>query len=273
MWGWWCGLWGRGGDKRWASTVHAQQTVLDALLLVQRVVSVILGHPGEGLTRIDQLGTFMTNREKSMNFVCPMPTPWHHVHQALRAAWERGGCIGTPPPVPLILAGWAYSNDVEKKARWEQTVAWAEKSGLADLIPDFKERERYCVESMTTYDVGPLGGPMYLDWSYEPKEYPGDEVINNAIEILRKNWGEIVGEELGRNTCPLKITGMKGRRLIVQANPNAKPPWGDWNRLEYGDRRRSFTKFRSAINKAVAPVFFDHIDFIFHRHESLLQRL
>ena len=78
------------------------------------------------------------------NVYCPVPYIWHEIHQAHVAARDRSGDPGVPmPPTPLILAGWAYSSDGEKFLRWGQTVQWAERYGLAKLIPELSEDEVY----------------------------------------------------------------------------------------------------------------------------------
>jgi hypothetical protein len=60
--------------------------------------------------------------------------------QALNECRRNQNCLTSqPPPKPLILAGWAYSSDIEKKERWEETVGWASNNGcqaLIDGIPD-----------------------------------------------------------------------------------------------------------------------------------------
>lgn len=48
-----------------------------------------------------------------------------------------------PPPIPLILAGWNFSNDYEKKSRWKETVNWANGHDCADLISGLKDNEFY----------------------------------------------------------------------------------------------------------------------------------
>ena len=47
---------------------------------------------------------------------------------------QNPGTFNHPPPVPLILAGWVFSNDHEKKRRWDQTIEWAIANDCEDLI-------------------------------------------------------------------------------------------------------------------------------------------
>ena len=83
------------------------------------------------------------------------------------------------------------------------------------------------------------------------------------MEILAAQWPQIVGKELSGITHPLDFTGKKARRLLVRADNNTLPPWGDWvNRSTVESERRTFTHFRAAVNKAISPHEVDHIDFI-----------
>ncbi len=182
-----------------------------------------------------------------MKFVCPFPDPWSKIYQSLKYAWEIGGEKGLPPPVPLILNGW-HTNDIEKYKRWKETVEWAKGNGLENLIPELQDDEKYMVWHMTSYEVGPMGGPMYLPWDYEPKNVPLDSDVKDALEKLKQNWDRIAGNNLASATCPVRLTGRKKIRLIVVANPTVKPPWGDWNCLYPGEFRRTFTRFRKAVN-------------------------
>jgi hypothetical protein len=78
------------------------------------------------------------------NFICPVPNRWNEIYKNLCMAYEQklGQKLlktGTEifredgPPIPLILNGWVYSDDSDKKKRWDETIAWAEKHGLLHL--------------------------------------------------------------------------------------------------------------------------------------------
>jgi len=64
--------------------------------------------------------------------ICPQPNIWAKVHRKLDALASKNGWA--EPPVPLILAGWGFSSDEEKKQRWADTVDWCELNGCSDLI-------------------------------------------------------------------------------------------------------------------------------------------
>lgn len=171
-------------------------------------------------------------------------------------------CVPPYPPVPLILAGWACSNDVEKMKRWEETVAWARINGCGDFV-QIPDKDSYYVDEPTSYTVGPMGGPMYRPWDFKGKDRLPPNQVAEHIETLKYRWQEIVGPEHARVTSPLGFTGAKARRLLIQADAKVRPPWGGWTQLSaVKSERRSFTSFRASVNKAIAPHEVDHVDFI-----------
>jgi hypothetical protein len=197
-----------------------------------------------------------------MKRICPNPITWNEAFKRLNNFAQLHPCTPPVPPKPLILAGWAYSNDIEKMQRWEETVAWAEKNDCSKLVSGIPDQDFYFVEKPTTYRVGPLGGPMYRAWDLEAKSRPSTKLILQSMHVLRPRWLEIVGNEIGSITQPLAFTGEKARRLLVYADAGVAPPWGGWSHLSKKEsERRIFTHFRAAINKAIAPHEVDHIDF------------
>ena len=199
--------------------------------------------------------------EQEMIRICPNPMPWHDVYERLTVYARTHRCVPSAPPGPLILAGWAYSNDMEKMRRWEETVTWATNNDCGDLVA-VPDTDFHCVDEPTSYSVGPLGGPMYCPWDFEAKERPGGERLSECLATLTSRWQDIAGPELSRSTLPLAFSGAKARRLLVQADPTVCPPWGSWLRLSAVEsERRMFTGFRAAINRAIAPHEVDHIDF------------
>jgi hypothetical protein len=197
-----------------------------------------------------------------MKRVCPNPMPWNEAFKRLTNYAQLYPCNPPSPPKPLILTGWAYSNDVDKMQRWEETVDWAKKNGCSNLVADISDRDFYVVEEPTSYSVGPMGGPMYRAWDFEAKKRPSSEQITRFMDILLSQWSEIIGNEIGSITRPLAFAGEKARRLLVYADAASTPPWGGWAHLSKKEaERRTFTHFRAAINKAIAPHEVDHIDF------------
>ena len=199
-----------------------------------------------------------SHEELNMN-ICPIPLRWNRIYEALLSACKERG-IASAPPVPLILNGWVYSNDVQKSETWRATESWAQENGLAEhvVIP---AGEWYAIEHPHSGAVGPLGDPMYLPWKFEPEPIPSAASIEAALTRLTEAWDNVAGE-LSEYSRPCRITGSKARRLVVALSPSAPPPpWGDWKKLPQDESRRSFTKLRQAINAAIAPVEIDHVEF------------
>jgi hypothetical protein len=180
----------------------------------------------------------------------------------LKEASAKSGRIITPPPVPLILNGWAFTNDVEKRARWAETVDWAEKWGFSHILREITPEMMYQVEVPSSYQIGPMGGPMHLSWNFESRPPVTKQDAGLAISSLRDRWHEIVGAELSAVTRPLGLTGLKKRRLLIYAAPNHTPSWGSWTQLADSPKRRNFTRLRASVNKAIHPLMVDHIDFV-----------
>jgi hypothetical protein len=64
-------------------------------------------------------------------------------------------------------------------------------------------------------------------------------------------------------TTPLCFTGRKRRRLVcdIYGDPNRSlPPWGSWEAI--AENPQAFTKLRRSVNRAIAPLEVDHIDFL-----------
>jgi hypothetical protein len=196
-----------------------------------------------------------------MKFICPLPIPWHEIYQNLFRAWEQGGREGPPPPLPLILNGWLFSNDADKAQRWAETLEWTEVHGYGNLIPDLHDDEKYIADKTVPYEIGPLGGPMHRSWGLDTKGRPSEQALADTLSRLKVHWSEIVGPELAAHTGPLMFSGRKMRRLLVHADPSFTPPWGSWHHLSENSRRREFTRLRKTINEFISPLEVDHIDF------------
>ena len=197
-----------------------------------------------------------------MHRICPNPWPWSQAFQRLTQYAESRPCSPASPPRPLILAGWVYSNDMDKAERWAETVAWAKRNGCADLVADIPETDFYFVCSPTAYAVGPFGGPMYRRWDHERRDRPSRTQLADHLASLMSRWPDVVGQELSKITRPAAFSGRRARRLVVSADADTKPPWGEWSCLSSRAlERRTFTNFRAAINVAIAPHEVDHIEF------------
>lgn len=197
-----------------------------------------------------------------MPVICPQPRIWSNIYTALLATWEEGGQVGAPPPKPLILGGWAYSNDIGKVDRWQSTLRWAADRKLELLIPLLSGADLYEVETPSDYDIGPGGGTMYLPWDFTAKQRPSDAACDVALRSLQRRWSDIAGESLARITHPSAFTGRRRRALTIRVLGPGTPPWGGggWRSREE-EKRRSFTRLRATINQEIAPHAVDHIRF------------
>jgi hypothetical protein len=134
-------------------------------------------------------------------FVCPMPPAWHERWQRLKEAWERDGSAGRPPPIPLILGGWAFSSDVDKLDRWMSLLAWAEERGLLGHVRGLTLEEQYRAPQISAYV------PFRHHWSAAPKTAPSPEVARAMLQRLQERWQEIAGPMLAPITSPITFTG------------------------------------------------------------------
>ncbi len=84
----------------------------------------------------------------STNRICPQPRQWDDL-------WRLLGC---PPSPPLILSGWAFSTDREKRLRFREHLEYASSCRLLDVADRFV-RELSDAQWHTCRDDR-------LDWSY-----------------------------------------------------------------------------------------------------------
>lgn len=140
-------------------------------------------------------------------------------------------------------------------------IPWMEMLQRIEKFKEEEERARAWSEINEDWISGPrCSDPTF--WNYEPKACPADAVVAEKLVALCTRWPDIVGENLAAITRPLKFTGDKKRCLVVWADGRAEPPWGDWSSLSsFRPKRRAFTDFRAAINKAIAPMEVDHVQF------------
>ena len=75
--------------------------------------------------------------------ICPLPVYWNRIYSDLIAYARNRSCNPPEPPIPLILAGWVYSTDDDKRLRWLKTVQWAKENGCSDLIDKLEQKDFY----------------------------------------------------------------------------------------------------------------------------------
>lgn len=186
--------------------------------------------------------------------VCPLPIHWHLLHQRLTEISSHRRL--PPPPIPLVLAGWNFSSDIGKQARWLETIEWAKRVGLEHELSELSPEAMYRVSELSSWV--PYGNHTY--GGHAPRQKLSQAERARICDDLRSHWPEIVGEPIASRKIPLRLIGRKGRRLLVQADEAFQPPWGTWFRLS--GSRSTFTAFRASINAHVAPSHIDHVDFV-----------
>jgi hypothetical protein len=193
--------------------------------------------------------------------VSPHPDAWHRVYKSMCRHAEAVNC--DPPPKPLILAGAAFTNDIEKATRWDEFVRWANANGCLEMV-DLPLSDFYFTDELSDYSIGPMGGPIYLPWSWDAKPCPSREQLQVSLETLLNKWSEIC-PEIAMFTKPLRFSGEKKRALLVIADQGRTAPWGSWESLSRDESKRAtFRQFRASVNKVVAPHMVDHIIFRSH---------
>ena len=77
--------------------------------------------------------------------ICPNPQPWNEVHKKLDRYSKKNTCTPSEPPIPLILDGWWYSSDMEKKIRWEEMVEWAKDNRCTEILDSIQDDDFYYI--------------------------------------------------------------------------------------------------------------------------------
>jgi len=84
-----------------------------------------------------------TSASSEPGFVCPLPQKWNQIHKALDVQGKEAGAVCRQPPIPLVLAGWAYLSDLEKAVRRWEMAAWAAERGIGEAVSAVGADEQY----------------------------------------------------------------------------------------------------------------------------------
>lgn len=193
----------------------------------------------------------------------PMPWDWAQLYGLLSNAWAEKADSGVPePPVPLILAGAAFSSAMAIRQRWVELIHWSNNNGFAEIFLEALPPPP--LEDVATRIAGvSVDGsgwcPEFGEQNHEPKIRPSKEAVAAALKTLQAQWAEVVGHKISSHTRPHRFTGSKLRRLVVIADENYSPPWGSWYFIEKNPR--TFTAFRKSINAAISPLEVDTVTF------------
>lgn len=69
------------------------------------------------------------------NRVCPQPSLWHALWKMLPAKQRVGA--GREPSLPLILAAWEHSSNLQKMIRLADQIQWASAHGYLNETSTF----------------------------------------------------------------------------------------------------------------------------------------
>lgn len=79
----------------------------------------------------EQLNAYCVERGR----VCPVPQRWQALYELLPERRQVGA--GYIPPAPLILGGWWYSSDLEKRQRLQEHILWAAEHDAIERVAQF----------------------------------------------------------------------------------------------------------------------------------------
>jgi hypothetical protein len=79
----------------------------------------------------ERMSAFIARYEQQ-EWVCPNPVHWDALWKLL--SQHRGHGDRSMPPAPLILDGWVFSDDGQKRARFLEHLAWADEHAETDSV-------------------------------------------------------------------------------------------------------------------------------------------
>ena len=200
----------------------------------------------------------------------PMPHDWSLAYGRVLKAMERSGRSDISPPVPLILAGAAFSTDATIRGRWQELVLWCEEFGYSETLLSALPAPPDNDVALAIAGVDAAGKgwwPEYGNQVHAAKEKPDAHALQLALSALKAYWTDVAGESLAQACRPLRFSGKRGRRLVVLADPAAHPPWGSWDSTF--PKPIAFTAFRKRVNAAIQPLEVDHVSFTVAWHDAV----
>lgn len=146
----------------------------------------------------------------------PRPSDWAMLHSLLAKALETREDASIPePPVPLILAGAAFSTAAAIRHRWRDFVQWANEHGFAELLaahlpppPDVDVADQIAGVSAD----GRGWWPEYGEQVHPPLPRPPKEALVAALATLQARWTlstSPLGQpsQIAQNSRRLEFTG------------------------------------------------------------------
>lgn len=83
---------------------------------------------------IDTMQAFRA-KVKERGWVCPQPQKWNEMWELLPDKSRNGP--GWQPPLPLILAAWWETSNLDKMFRFDEHLQWAVDRGATEVILDY----------------------------------------------------------------------------------------------------------------------------------------
>ena len=62
-------------------------------------------------------------------YLYPQEGPWHEIYKILKAKESK-----TPPPTPILLAGWHIASEQQKRDRFIEYIEWADENHIIEEI-------------------------------------------------------------------------------------------------------------------------------------------
>ena len=82
------------------------------------------------MTKVSKIHNFLEKKQ----IVCPKPIKWNQFYNLMRKLKKDPK---TKIPLPLILTGWWYSNNENKKKRFHEQIDLTISFGIEDEVFDF----------------------------------------------------------------------------------------------------------------------------------------
>ena len=195
--------------------------------------------------------------------ICPNPSKWNDIYISLCKIYDKQSRTIPKPPVPLILAGWGFS-DRDKFDQWNETLNWISRFCDSSFILNLADQDYYTVTHISNTGYWDIEANYKYGHTKNPAVKPSKDELDRLMSLLIFNWPEVAGE-MASYIKVIKFTGSKARKLYIQADKNRQPPWGKWNgewgRGNHRENYPAFAIFRERINELIKPHEVDYIEF------------
>ena len=87
------------------------------------------------MNKFSDIAQSLTLLIDSKRYICPQPQIWQAMWELLPT--QKQGKQIIKPPAPLILAGWNFSEDSQKKERLLEHIYWADSNNSIEVIDKY----------------------------------------------------------------------------------------------------------------------------------------